>query len=59
MKIGFDKQNKIERYYKYHNEWIELENPKRIYFTLKFDFTSKGYDYYKPINGKKYRSKIK
>ena len=49
----------IERYYECHNEWCELSNPTSILRIIELDYIHNGYNYYKPINGYKYRSKCK
>lgn len=48
----------FERYYKCHNEWIEVKRRGWITF-LKKGVEHRGYTYYHPLNGIKYRSKLK
>lgn len=47
-----------ERYYECHNEWIEIKPRGWIAFLVP-DVEHKGYLYYKPLNGLKYRKKLK
>lgn len=47
-----------ERYYNCHNEWIEIKPRGWVKF-LTLDVEHRGYRYYKPLNGFRYRSKNK